>query len=129
MNILDRLQLLTEKEGITITAFERIIGASKGVLSRAIKNGTDIQAKWLSTIVENYPRLSAEWLLTGNGDMYKSEAITEVEGDAAVYLRLLSEKDEIIRQQAEQIGMLKAELSHRGQNVENAQSIKPAAAG
>ena len=52
---------------------ERMIGASKGVLSRAIANGTDIQSKWLMSIVENYPKYSGDWLLTGQGDMLKGE--------------------------------------------------------
>ena len=54
-NILTKIQQIASNEGITIGAFERSIGASKGVLSRAIANGTDIQAKWLEKIVENYP--------------------------------------------------------------------------
>lgn len=67
--ILPRIKQLALNEGITIGALERIIGASKGVLSRAIANGTDIQSKWLEAIVENYPQYSAQWLLTGIGDM------------------------------------------------------------
>lgn len=59
---------------MTIGAMERSIGASKGVLSRAISNGTDIQSKWIQIIVENYPRYSPEWLLTGKGKMLKSNA-------------------------------------------------------
>ena len=79
-NILSRIQEIASNEGITIGAMERTIGASKGVLSRAINNGTDIQAKWLSIIVENiekillaYPELSADWLLTGAGSMLKDD--------------------------------------------------------
>lgn len=70
--ILSRIQEIASNEGITIGALERIIGASKGVLSRAINNGTDIQSKWLQTIVENYPLYSADWLLSGKGNMLKS---------------------------------------------------------
>ena len=72
--ILPRIQQIAQHEGITIGAMERSIGASKGVLSRAIANGTDIQAKWIEAIVENYPHYSEGWLLTGNGDMLKSSA-------------------------------------------------------
>lgn len=72
-NILSRIQEIASNEGITIGAMERTIGASKGVLSRAINNGTDIQAKWLSIIVENYPRYSTRWLLTGAGSMLKDD--------------------------------------------------------
>ncbi len=68
-NILSRIQEIASNEGITIGALERKIGASKGVLSRAINNGTDIQSKWVQTIVENYPQYSTRWLMTGVGDM------------------------------------------------------------
>lgn len=71
-NILTKIQQIASNEGITIGAFERSIGASKGVLSRAIANGTDIQAKWLEKIVENYPHYSASWLLAGEGPMLKT---------------------------------------------------------
>lgn len=67
--ILSRIKAISEYEGTTITSMERAIGASKGVLSRAISNGTDIQAKWLQSIVENYPHISSVWLLTGQGKM------------------------------------------------------------
>ncbi|RQO31911.1 hypothetical protein DBR32_03650 [Taibaiella sp. KBW10] len=50
---------------------EQLIGASKGVLSRALAKDTDIQSKWIIKIVENYPHYNAEWLLTGKGEMLK----------------------------------------------------------
>jgi len=69
--ILPRIKQIALNEGITIGALERVIGASKGVLSRAIANGTDIQSKWLKAIVENYPQYSAQWILTGEGEMLR----------------------------------------------------------
>lgn len=72
-SILSTFEEIARNEGITISALERKIGASKGVLSRAITNGTDIQSKWLISIVENYPQYNPEWLLTGNGPMMKTE--------------------------------------------------------
>ena len=72
--ILPRIESIANNEGITIGALERKIGASKGVLSRAIANGTDIQSKWIQAIVENYPHYSAEWLLSGKGEMIRGEA-------------------------------------------------------
>ena len=56
--LLERIAHLASMEGITIGALEKTIGASKGVLSRAFQKGTDIQAKWLEKIVENYPQYS-----------------------------------------------------------------------
>ena len=67
-SLLYRISELARLEGITIGALEKKIGASKGVLSRAIHNNTDIQSKWLTKIVENYPSYSADWLLSGKGN-------------------------------------------------------------
>lgn len=76
--VLLRVKEIAAREGISIGALENQIGASKGVLSRAINNGTDIQSKWLQIIVENYPQYSARWLLTGQGEMLVSEGASNM---------------------------------------------------
>ena len=77
--ILDRMEMYALSEGFSIGALERQLGMSKGVLSRAIAKGTDIQAKWLESMVENYPDISAEWLLRGEGEMIKPKGTTSNE--------------------------------------------------
>ena len=76
--ILSRIKLIADTSGITIGAIERTIGASRGVISKAIAKGTDIQSKWLELICENFPEYSPQWLLTGEGEMLKSKRGTEV---------------------------------------------------
>ena len=78
--ILSRIEKIATLEGITIGAIEKKIGASKGVLSRAIANGTDIQAKWIEALVENYPQYSTDWLLTGKGNVTKVSTDKENRG-------------------------------------------------
>lgn len=73
-NILQPFLKISEKEGITLTALEKKLGASKGVLSRAVANNTDIQGKWLKKLVENYPQYNIEWLLNGKGEMLKKDS-------------------------------------------------------
>ncbi len=76
-NVLNRISKLADNESISIGALEKLVGASKGVFSRAIANGTDVQSKWIQRVVENYPHYSARWLLTGEGEMlYTSSNIT-----------------------------------------------------
>lgn len=82
-NVLSRIQDIARNEGITIGALERCIGASKGVLSRAISNGTDIQSKWISILVENYPQYSPAWLLTGEGNMLREPEKRDASVDEA----------------------------------------------
>lgn len=84
-NILEVFKKVSENEGITITKLESVIGASKGVLSRAIANQSDIQAKWLLKLVENYPLYDPNWLLTGKGPMTKTKVAARMEEPEGVY--------------------------------------------
>lgn len=123
-NILLRIQEIAQNEGITITAFERVIGASKGVLSRAISNGTDIQSKWLQLIVENYPLYSPRWLLTGKGSMLSkeknenetphptivTESYVDRKSEESMLYRMYKEKDEENKELLKEIGRLEQKL-------------------
>ena len=72
--ILSRIKTLADTEGISIGSIERAIGASRGVISKAITKGTDIQSKWLELICEKFPQYSPIWLLTGEGSMLREDS-------------------------------------------------------
>ena len=95
-SILSRIQQIADHENVKITALERKIGASKGVLSRAINNGTDIQLKWIQTLVENYPQYNTEWLITGKGEMLKSTPLREEEISDKTADRLIEEMKRLV---------------------------------
>lgn len=67
-----RIAQLLEILNVRIAEFERSIGASNGLIRKAIANGTDIQSKWATAIIERYPQVSALWLLTGSGEIINS---------------------------------------------------------
>lgn len=56
---------VAEEENLKIGALERSLGASKGVLSRAINNKTDVQAKWFLALVDKYPQYNYQKMLGG----------------------------------------------------------------
>ena len=71
----DIFKAIAESEGINITALEKSIGASKGVLSRAINKGSDVQSKWLIALIEKFPKYNYEKLL--KGDNYQPDQLNE----------------------------------------------------
>ena len=75
--IIERVAKIIEIEGISVNSMENLIGASKGVLGKAIAKNTDIQAKWVSVIAEKFPQYSADWLLTGQGEMLRNNISKE----------------------------------------------------
>ncbi|WP_418892586.1 hypothetical protein [Limibacterium fermenti] len=65
----DRISQFIKYINISVRAFEQSIGASDGMIRRAINNHTDIQSKWITAIAENYPQIDLVWLITGKGEM------------------------------------------------------------
>lgn len=74
--MITRLKEFIDSLGLSISAFEQKIGASDGMIRRAVKNNTDIQSKWLLKMHDNFHDLNLEWLITGEGTMLKSEEVT-----------------------------------------------------
>lgn len=69
MSIIGRLEEYISYKNISIRQFEINIGTSNGVIHNAIKNEKDIRSSWISKIIDKYPDINIEWLVTGRGSM------------------------------------------------------------
>lgn len=120
----ERIKLFCETEHITISSFEKKIGVANGYVNSISKSiGIDKLVK----LLEIFPNMNIEWLLTGTGEMYKSKTSNE-QSEWNVLLKEINDRDEIIRKQAEQIGALKAELSLKAKTASPAHDLQAAAA-
>lgn len=100
--LLSRIRTIAENEGMSVTTLEKTIGASKGVLSRAIKYGTDIQAKWVCEIAGKFPGYSATWLLTGKEPIMDTDSILHsLNGKTDKILSIVEKYDRAFRHAAE----------------------------
>lgn len=110
--MIERINEFIEYQGLSIRAFEQKISASNGLIRKAIANNTDIQSKWLTNIVENYPQINPEWLLTGKGAMLREpsqkETSLQTQQSNTEIIQVLLNK---IEQQAQEIGKLKERLA------------------
>lgn len=107
-NILERISQISDLENISIGKIEQIIGASKGVLYKAIQKNTDIQSKWVVAIAENFIQYSPEWILTGKGEKLKNPAEKQLE--PTNFREQLDDKNRIIQFQEEKIKELQKEI-------------------
>lgn len=62
-----------EKKGISYYAFENSLGASRGSISKAVKEGKSIGSNVLENIMNVYTDINPSWLLTGKGEMFASD--------------------------------------------------------
>jgi transcriptional regulator with XRE-family HTH domain len=71
MDFIDRLKLFIKSKGLGQTKFEERVGFSRGYISKV---KTSIGADKLSNIVEAFPDLNLDWLITGKGIMTNPSA-------------------------------------------------------
>lgn len=71
--IVKRLKEYIDFKGISIAAFERSIGMSNASFGKSLKNNGAIGTDKLENILFEYPDISPIWLLTGEGEMIKSD--------------------------------------------------------
>ena len=74
MDVKDRINKFIVYKGISVNQFEQSIGASNGYW-RKVKN---ISAKIVGDILRVYSELSADWIITGQGDMFRNEKQTSL---------------------------------------------------
>ena len=70
MTVKDRIKTFCKAEKTTVSAFESSIGVANGYVNAISKS---IGIDKIQTILEKFPKLNIEWLLTGNGNIYKYE--------------------------------------------------------
>lgn len=72
MSVKIRIKDFCKSQDITISAFETSIGVSNGYVNAISKS---IGLDKLNAIIEKYSNLNIEWLLTGKGEMLKTNCI------------------------------------------------------
>ncbi len=121
MTINDRTKLFVKSQQISIKAFERSIHASNGYINNITRS---ISLEKIDLIVENYPTLNIEWLLTGKGDMIKPlSAFTEPESQyinedektrASITAKALVKIDASVTHLLQEVSEIKEQLIKKG---------------
>lgn len=70
MKIIDRIFIFIESQKIKISAFEKEAGLSNGYIKKIIDSPS---GEKLEDILKAYPELNRTWLMTGDGDMLKTQ--------------------------------------------------------
>ena len=78
LKTIDRLIQFIEYAGLSARQFDISIGAANGYTLRMKKNHASIGSDVIETIIRTYPQLDVVWLLTGEGQMIKSDDKAEL---------------------------------------------------
>lgn len=72
-NFIENLQIFMSKNGISDNQMTVTAGLSVGLLGKAKAAGKGMSSVNIEKILQAYPELSADWLLTGEGPMLKED--------------------------------------------------------
>ena len=70
----ERLRFFIENEGLSVRQFESLIGSSDGKIAKFIASNSSLKSDTLIKVMEIFPHLSINWLLTGEGEMLLSSS-------------------------------------------------------
>lgn len=73
MKPIERVKKVIELNKMSVSAFEKATGMSNNSIQTALKRNSNLKDDTLNSILNRFPDISAEWLLTGNGSMLKSK--------------------------------------------------------
>ena len=76
-SILNRIREVIIKSGISDNAFAKSIDVPQATFSNMFQRKSEPKPSWLRLISEKY-KVSANWLLTGEGEMFATSENTEV---------------------------------------------------
>ena len=77
-----RLKKFLDSEDISVRQFESMIGSSDGKIAKFMATNSSLKSDTLNKIMEVFPQLSIEWLLTGEGEMLRSSKAAPSQSDA-----------------------------------------------
>jgi transcriptional regulator with XRE-family HTH domain len=73
----DRLLQLMQLEQLSPAKFADILGIQRSGLSHILSGRNKPGYEFISKLLLKFPTVSAEWLITGKGKMYKQELVLE----------------------------------------------------
>ncbi|QLE02776.1 hypothetical protein HX109_14830 [Galbibacter sp. BG1] len=76
---IDRIYSIIQSLGMSARQFDMSIGASNGYTLRMKKNHASVGSDILERIVEKYPFVNINWVVTGHGTMFGTDTTSTAE--------------------------------------------------
>ena len=129
MTIKEKILSYLEATGKVKADFYKAIGASPSNFKGAGKNSA-LSSDKIAEILKLYPDLSPDWLLNGVGDMLRSATPSEAPAPPPTLedklLTMLTDREQTIRRQAEEIGRLREQLEQARRDIQRLEAGKNA---
>ncbi|MDR1729958.1 MAG: helix-turn-helix domain-containing protein [Prevotellaceae bacterium] len=122
MSVKERIKEFIKSKKMTISDFEKQINVANGYVNSISKG---IGTEKIEIILEKYPNLNIEWLITGTGEMLKPDRKNETDSHTTIelLLNILKEKDGKIEELNRKVGELQVIASKSRANTITVNSL------
>jgi transcriptional regulator with XRE-family HTH domain len=90
----ERVLKIIKQSGLSPTKFAEEIGVQPSAISHIMSGRNNPSYEFIIKILKKYPRINAEWLLMGNGAMYKSIYQTSLFNSPDIDKKIVPDKSE-----------------------------------
>ena len=75
--MISRIKTILDKEGLSASKFAEMIGVQRSSISHILSERNKPSLEFIQKILEAFPHINAEWILTGKGGYQKSKVSTD----------------------------------------------------
>lgn len=114
MDVIDRIKMIIDNTGMTVASFARTLGfCDQTIRGIVVQRRNKPSFEILSKVIEAFPTISAEWLLTGRGEMINSKLSFQRPTDIGIkeFIDHIKEKDQIIERLIQENMTLKSRIA------------------
>jgi transcriptional regulator with XRE-family HTH domain len=94
--IAQRFERLITELKLNNNSFAKSIGVSATAISRVTNGENEPGFKMISNTLDVYPSVSSDWLIKGEGDMFKVESVLSTDSDSKLWERLFDRYEKTI---------------------------------
>lgn len=117
IDFFERLDIFMKHKGLNDNKITIETGISNGLIGKGRKRGS-ISQENISKILHAYPEINANWLLTGEGEMVKSDSLAQSVSSAGSNVTVSRETWEMIKLQIQTINNQQQTIQSQQQAIE-----------
>ena len=73
VTIYQRIMSILEDKQLSVNAFSKMVNMSQTTLNTQLKGERTLSANVVAKVLETFPEVSSEWVMRGEGSMYRKE--------------------------------------------------------
>ena len=131
-NVNQRIKEVLQKNDLSITAFSKEVGLPQATVNRQLMEDNKVSLSTIKSFLQRFPRISAEWLLKGVGDMCCSDISDEelqrqvdeanargqhIDDNSSHNTQTMTENNDVV------IGMLRDQLAEKNEEIKFLRSL------